>query len=194
MLTTTLSLTALLSIMGSFQGALGLPATSSASLSPESTASLDGLVQATPTSAVPLAASLNSTVSPPSSKSEPNDSFIHISSRDQGIAWAGIFDNEKCKGSPVSSRPNLTAERCSPLDINAFIGQTYLGIFWGSDPTARIDAVDTWRTRNCDGTRIQRIVRKDYPQIGPGSCVNVTEGKNYPFSVDVGLWQPSYNR
>lgn len=49
----------------------------------------------------------------------------------------------------------------------------------------KIDAVDAWDTRNCDGRKIKRIAKKDYRQMGPVSCVNFTEGKNLPFSVSV---------
>ncbi|KAG7007885.1 hypothetical protein G7Y79_00008g025230 [Physcia stellaris] len=116
---TTLSLTALLGIMSSFQGIVALPASSASSSSPESTTilgtplsfdpdsttTLGEPVQATPTATLPLPTTMNPTSTP---GSESNDSVTQIYSRDiTKDAWVEIHDNSGCGGKPIVKRINL---------------------------------------------------------------------------------------
>ncbi|KAG7009121.1 hypothetical protein G7Y79_00003g009890 [Physcia stellaris] len=100
----TLFLSSLLGMMTFFQGIIALPASSTMSPIPESATTFGEPVQATPSAAVELATTSNSTLS--SLESDSNDSESHIVKRkkDKDVGWIQFYSNERCDNPPISDK------------------------------------------------------------------------------------------
>ena len=106
----TLLLSSLLGIMTFFQGAVALPASSTTSLIPESATTFGEPVQATPTTAVELATTSNSTLA--SLEPDSNDSESHIVKRKAkgDKAWIEFHNKDTCQDQRIGKRLEQKSE------------------------------------------------------------------------------------